>query len=103
MDTKHTPGAWKTYTANDGYAYTKVFDLPVIEISNEGQWIAYVRGDTKESAQANAALMAAAPELLKIAEELLERFLNISEHDRTADYHNFINQCKNVIKKATTI
>lgn len=66
--TRHTSGPWKTHLCND----TSIID-------GEGNDIAQVSGDYENPAvwpvmEANARLMAAAPELLEALKELADLF-----------------------------
>jgi hypothetical protein len=103
MQTKHTPGPWLTATTNWQ-------DLETIEIYAEGKdaWIAQVLHDrtvysgvpvSKEEGEANAKLMAAAPDLLHELRTLIDICL-------TYGYYKGIeaelNSAEQAIKKATT-
>ena len=67
MRTKHTKGNWDF----DNRPLTKVHGLDCSEVSISstgdklGEWIAYVRGNSLAEREANARLIAAAPELLE--------------------------------------
>jgi len=74
METKYTNGQWKFKTHDE-----LVNSLPTTEVStdfNDGktpcEWIAKVRGNNLEEREANAKLMAAAPELLEACIEALK-------------------------------
>ena len=67
---KFTQGEWKQKES-----LTKVWGLPVNEVSCGGFWIAQVRGEGKEK-EANAKLIAAAPDLLEACERALETLEN---------------------------
>jgi hypothetical protein len=64
---QHTRGPWFANNNSDH----KIYGLPCSEIYNstteidDGEWIAYVRGTTKNQRESNARLIAAAPELLE--------------------------------------
>ncbi len=67
--TKHTPGPWN----NAGF-YNEA-DMERCYITSKGKGIAWLYGDNDETIEANANLIAAAPELLealKLAYQLLE-------------------------------
>ena len=70
---KFTQGEWKQKEA-----LTEVYGLPVNEVSCGCFWIAQVRGEGKEK-EANAKLIAAAPELLE-ALEILSSYCITSGH-----------------------
>ncbi len=68
MKTKHTPKPWEQHKGEDGKTYATVRDAT-------GQCVADCGSRTDEKAQANAQLIAAAPDLLEACEGLAE--LNI--------------------------
>lgn len=61
MSMTHTPGPWKA-----GVSEYKVYSVP----RPEDDEIARVYGDTREEQRSNAALIAAAPELLEMLRKL---------------------------------
>lgn len=65
----HTPGPWKDTDRND---HPKAMD-GYVKIDAERQGIAYVFGDTKSEREANAHLIAAAPELLAVLRILVQQ------------------------------
>ena len=74
--TKHTPGPWsitKAYKCNHSPDYFGAIFGPKGKFPRPGE--AY--GRTREEAQANAHLIAAAPELLESAENLLAGFIHV--------------------------
>ena len=68
---KHTPGPWKSYE-DDGFINLMVVDA-------EGYYIAEAMGRTKKNMEANARLIAAAPELLEALEKLCNRWQGDTE------------------------
>ena len=90
MNTKHTPGPWGPHACNSGepqavdmgaqgesfvaWSYSvgkgKKIIADVVAYSNGSRGEGYQRPSTREEAQANARLIAAAPELLAFAEKV---------------------------------
>ena len=82
VTSKHTPGPWEVFDDVEGCEFPG--------IDNAGESIVLcgsifddggIRGDTKEERLANARLIAAAPELLSVLEELQESASYWSEYD----------------------
>jgi peroxiredoxin len=67
MKTKHTPGPW---TAKEALQYKGIGWSSSIHANDE--FLTDSWGDTKQQAEANARLIAAAPDLLKALQWLLE-------------------------------
>ena len=65
QENKHTPGPWLSNMEMYDGEIQKVFGLPTAEVyaPNSSVWIAQVRGNNKEEAEANASLIASAPQL----------------------------------------
>ncbi len=84
---RHTPGPWRAAGPHD------VNGEPVAYIyqEQEGQShaLAIVRMDSKTSPEANARLIAAAPELLEVAQNALA-FLSVSSE--TGEYKDHLSQ-----------
>lgn len=104
METTHTKGPWVV----NNNAYTQVHGLDCSEVyrplndEGEGEWIAYVRGNSVEERIANAQLIAAAPELLSCLIEWLETS-GIDPFDtNTQGYSKQATKAINAILKATT-
>jgi len=95
MTTKHTPGPWSAkYTSGAGLSvhadvskalgdrYSK--DCPIYHLGNDAcglqisyeLWTQFPREEWDAMQQANAHLMAAAPELLSALEQILEAFVD---------------------------
>lgn len=98
METKHKPGPW-TYESegelSNGDYQCSIFP----KIDNEVDEVAVCWGKSKEEAEANAALMSAAPEVLKSLAELVK-----AVKTRTSVGHDLIHElieAEKVIKKAT--
>lgn len=68
MKTQHTPGPW--------YIEDDFIEPNQRKISCQGLGLALTFGDTEEEAQANAALVSAAPELLEACLQLIDLFDN---------------------------
>jgi hypothetical protein len=73
MKTEHTPGPWLLLNP----AFTRVHGLTTAEIhtsahNGHGEWIAYVRGESDQIREANARLIAAAPELLHALKDIVD-------------------------------
>lgn len=99
METKHTPGQWEiSKTINDYAIYSD--NNPQKDIALAYQ---YSRGISKEEAEANAALISAAPNLLRVAVATLEdleakRLIGGNESET---YWAAIDNLKAAIAKAT--
>jgi hypothetical protein len=90
QEARHTPGAW----------YVSGNYVQSVKRDTDG-YICEPEGLTKEEAQANAALIAAAPELLealKLAEELLSGWME--EHGVNADKDANVEIIRQTISKA---
>jgi len=99
MKTQHTKGPWKVAVDT---RYTR--GLLVRDNNGEGYVVAvcdYVNNsnakDVNNSIEANARLIAAAPELLEIVNRLLE----LVDSSQMACDHNLIIEAREVIAKAT--
>jgi hypothetical protein len=68
MKTQHTPGPWVTMPTNDGFA---IKEKELLERGFSDR-IAEINHYPKETAQANARLIAAAPELLEALEYVVK-------------------------------
>jgi len=97
MKTKHTPGPWY-YSGGDSLAIFHPTEigtrLAVVDQTFSGSGWQVTANDEWE---ANAKLIAAAPELLDALENLLVSLNSYDEKDLDA-----INQAKEAIKKATS-
>ncbi|MBE3138141.1 MAG: hypothetical protein IMZ43_12240 [Thermoplasmata archaeon] len=69
---KHTPGPWKI--CDDGI---NVYAEPDIAITNQDHPCA----PDQDEAEANARLIASAPELLDICKDLIALYVNTNSHD----------------------
>jgi hypothetical protein len=78
MSTTHTPGPWRAEYDPQGY-YRIVYN-------DRGNWLAEVHDDDEpEAAKADAALIAAAPELLAALSKSLASLKVIAPHNRYPD------------------
>lgn len=73
MSASHTPGPWEVFVDSDTGAdrspgVDAADGTSVVIFGEEGEWGVGVQGETPEIAQANARLIAAAPELLSACE-----------------------------------
>lgn len=89
MSTKHTPGPWKTEDRR--YLITDAPDEGSIGVYAGGFWIADVHGahvgpKSRDEADANARLIAAAPELLEALEALLQNAENKAVYISILEY-----------------
>lgn len=83
---KHTPGEW---SANLNDIRERVNNLPILEVSTVHpeetqklpEWIAKVRGNNKEERQANAHLIAAAPQMLEALNYCAATFAEMAKED----------------------
>ena len=74
MSAKHTPGPWKIVERNADRIFREISIRPVnSQVKGAVFPIASVRYPSQEFGQANARLIAAAPDLLAFAQEWLER------------------------------
>lgn len=66
MTTNHTPGPWKKARNSSFWEVVTPFQDQLIDEANEfSPSVAYAWGSTEEEAEANASLIAAAPDLLE--------------------------------------
>jgi hypothetical protein len=103
MNTKHTKGEWlirdsEMMTFTNGVHRTKTI------YHNHNEWggnetIAVVMGNPSGNLEANAKLIAAAPELLEGLKKCVRIFSSIYPPELPADH--WLEQIKQVIKKAT--
>ena len=71
MTTNHTPGPWKKARNSSFWEVVTPFQCQLIDEANEFSLpVAYAWGCTEEEAEANASLIAAAPELLNALVEM---------------------------------
>ena len=88
--TKHTPGPWKVQETNEPGIFNKSFaihtfedwDDPYALTSREGRIIARTPTGLRDIDRANAALIAASPELLEIAAAAL-----VNWHAKDSNFH----------------
>ncbi|WP_315383391.1 hypothetical protein [Microvirgula aerodenitrificans] len=98
METKHTPGPWTAHPIelNHGLPYTPVAASTLIAKAYSTAF-----GDHEQS-EANARLIAAAPELLKELDRLLSAVMQNSDADQTEmGLKPFIRPALAAIAKAT--
>ena len=99
MKTKHTPGPWKAVNGdNDLSGYF----IRILSISDAEIAPARAYGDNKEQRQANARLIAAAPELLA-ALQLVENCNNYTSDGCPVSYElqAALTEVRAAIRKAT--
>jgi hypothetical protein len=89
-ETKHTPGPWTAEMGAGKGAWVK---------GSTGEWSALACGDTDESANANAALIAAAPDLLSACRAALAAF-DGSNIRIAAEYVGAVGELRDAIAKA---
>lgn len=89
MNTQHTPATW--------YQRPTGSDQNAVASENTGETIAVVYHDN----EANAQLIAAAPELLEALDKLL-RCTELNMDDMEAETRQAIEQAEQAISKATT-
>lgn len=103
MEAKHTPGPWNLKNPTAKYAAYNNLWFCIIE-SEDRRIIQKIYGRSKEEAEANAKLIAAAPDLLNNLESLI---LSIMAHPDYAsgeegdEWHDLIEIAEETIKKAT--
>lgn len=96
MKAKHTPGPWKTYTTDQGL-------IDITAAGNDGTLtLAYMTGEDniEINVEANAKLMAAAPDLLEALTSLYSKFKN-DGIGSSSHYSPIMERAKAAIKKAT--
>ena len=89
METKHTPGPWAYATAQDGWRFNihQADGAPYTPGYSDVAWsMNTVSGEAKDVQEANARLIAAAPELLEALEALVR-------HDSAADSREGLPAC----------
>ena len=84
-DSKHTPGPWRWGASFD--------DLRPVWYSEMSQGAGYISWDDEERKEANARLIAAAPDLLEALESIIV-------DDSWGLEHNVYMKCRAAIKKA---
>jgi hypothetical protein len=97
MEKKYTPGPWKIDPIGDK------LDTDTIEIFAGNKWVADAKGVhvgplRGEEVRANAHLIAAAPELLEVLENIIE---GLDEAHYPTSMNEYIKKAKQAIKKAT--
>ena len=93
MEAKHTPGPWKAVT------YSGAFDQPLI--TSDYGTIGRLHSFDNRQHEANARLIAAAPEMLKALRGVIHH--NDGVKDQYKASPSLIDQVENAIKKATEI
>jgi hypothetical protein len=96
MPTQHTPGPWRTKRKNNPYNIRVGVDGLAVAYVPRPKW-GYDAPDTDEVSQANARLIAAAPELLECLQDLIE---HIQKHDHTGFYKKHVQKALPVLSKA---
>jgi len=94
-ETKHTPGPW---TATPSYINLGEWEIYGNEDGDNAQHIGSIEAEGTEQAEANARLIAAAPDLLEACESMLG-FLSADTLD-LRDYEQMESEVKRVIAKA---
>lgn len=97
MSAKHTPGPWRVKRSESKPAFNVVGTK--VGCKYKIARCPYISDDDKQEAEANAKLIAAAPELLKALKLMLSRFKGSQVGYIKADYVKWLAQ--EVIKKAT--
>ena len=95
----HTPGPWKAAEREDRNGYLRIFSLSDAECAPA---LAY--GDNKYQREANARLIAAAPEMLEAligaSETLLATYDILRDYELRAGLWEAYDLCQSAIKKA---
>lgn len=93
METKHTGGDWQTSKSiNDISIYSGGADLALVYKNS--------RGIDEQEAEANARLIAAAPEMLSNCMATLEDLESGNMRENSETYQMAIDNLRNVIQKA---
>jgi len=83
MTTNHTPGPWKKARNSSFWEVVTPFQDQLIDEANEfSPSVAYAWGSTEEEAEANASLIAAAPDLLEACQAADWNSLDLPEFVR---------------------
>ena len=87
-DAKHTPGPWTYSTHSDGWSYT-IHIAQADDAAYTPDWsdVAYFtpcRGERQQIQEANARLIAAAPELLEALQAVMAKCACLEFGDRSA-------------------
>ena len=91
---KGTPGPWEIADIDDGWKDC------VSACSANGNVIAVAETDNKETAEADARLITAAPELLEVSQEMASELKRISGLLKGLKNSSLIDKAEAVIKKA---
>jgi hypothetical protein len=95
MDTKHTPGPWVVRGPGSVIGHS---NKCVVQNNDHFDWVAQVQVSNMPEWEANAKLIASAPELLKA---LIELHNLLDEHEPNWYLKKHDNLAINAIKKAT--
>lgn len=82
MNTKHTPGPWFPYTGSNGLVHVSPCAIPTVSTAQ----ICTFNGSSfraKGETEANARLIASAPDLLCMLERILDGVLRLPEMPHT--------------------
>jgi hypothetical protein len=97
-ESKHTPGPWTVDWSDDGpLIYTG--DLLIASVSGSTEHIE-VPGLDEQTTEANASLMAAAPDLLAALERVLEHGEPLNLYHERSEDAEVVNQARAAIAKA---
>jgi hypothetical protein len=98
---KHTPGPWR-YRKGDEWSHSVVTDHGTLPDGSENAWTVATLNKNRDEHEANAKLIAAAPELLE-ALILLEKEMVLSGNAQSVDYgwKPAIEKTRAAIAKAT--
>jgi hypothetical protein len=91
MDTKHTPGPWHYQERSDAYTH-------IVRNAEGDRIIVYAPQSTLPSAEANARLAAAAPDLLELLQEI---YFDLNQRAMPDDGDAWYAKARAAIAKAT--
>ena len=94
----HTPGPWTVDWSDDG-PLIHTGDLMIASVSGSTEHIK-VRGIDEQTTEANASLIAAAPDLLEALERLLEHGERHNMYHEAGKDADIVNQARSAIAKA---
>ena len=95
----HTPGPW-TVDYTDDHLRLYAGDLLIVEVNGSTEHIK-VRGLDEETTEANARLIAAAPDLLAALERILARVETLNLFTERGEEAKVVEQARAAIGKAT--
>lgn len=97
MKTKYSPGPWRTGQAGDYLGVNAIFDADGFIVADASDRSSHAKGNQRK---ANAALIAAAPELLAALQPLIEFAVKLDDDAKVSGEHDAIVRARAAISKA---